>query len=64
MYEEIIMTFDDSGNPIIEAKGFKGKTCVKEVEDLLRSLGGKTTNLRYKPEYYQHDGLKQVHKLK
>lgn len=49
--QEIIIDFDEQGNPTIEGKGFTGDDCriTKELEEAM----GDTVEVTLKPEYRQ-----------
>lgn len=48
----IEIEIDEDGNLMAETKGFKGETCVNELDTILKGLEGDRSN-KYKPEYYQ-----------
>lgn len=50
--EEIVIDFDEDGNPTIEGKGFVGTDCKKFTEALESDLGV-TTSVVEKPEMRQ-----------
>lgn len=52
---EIIVTFDEDGNPAIEVKGETGRSCEKLTDDLEKSLGSPGRRRR-KDEYYHVAG--------
>jgi len=41
-----------TGDSKIEMSGYKGNTCAKEAEDILKAAGGKVTTKKNK-EFYQ-----------
>ena len=59
MGEEIMVTFDEAGNPEIQVKGHKGKGCKALTEALERALG-KTTADKTTPEYNMTAKVKHV----
>lgn len=52
----IVMTFSPDGKVKVDAQGFKGQTCVKRVEEIMKTLDPKATlkDRTLKPEYYQN----------
>lgn len=52
MEKRIIVTVTQDGQTVIEAVGFKGKSCTKATEALERALGT-VKKRRPKPEFYQ-----------
>jgi len=39
MAKEIIIDFDENGNPMITAKGYEGPICEQETAELEKALG-------------------------
>ena len=37
--KEVIVEFDEFGNPTVTPKGYSGRECLKATEDLERALG-------------------------
>jgi len=52
--KSVVITIDEEGNIQIESSGFKGVSCLKELESLEKSLG-KVSHLEKKPEYFSQD---------
>ena len=53
MPREIILTFDvKTGETVIEAKGYKGKTCAEATKFLKEALG-ECTEFKQKAEWYE-----------
>lgn len=50
--EEIKITFDDNGDPIVEAHGIKGKSC-KEMTAFLEKGLGKVVTDKKTSEFYE-----------
>lgn len=55
---EIVFILNQDGTISSEALGFKGKSC-KEATEWLEKLLGEITDVKYKPEYYQKEAVKQ-----
>lgn len=51
---EIIVDIPLDGDIVVEVKGIKGKSCLKEVESLAKILG-QTTDLTFSNEYFQKE---------
>jgi len=54
MKERVEITISPSGEIKVEAKGFKGKSCLAATKELLEKLGGKQ-EFKKKPEWYQEE---------
>jgi len=52
MSEEIVLEFWEDGQVNLEGKGFKGQSCLKEMQFLKDALGVETSFTR-KQEFYQ-----------
>lgn len=52
--KEVILTFDENDNPVIETKGFKGPACKAFTKDLEEALGT-AVETTLKPEFKQVD---------
>ena len=60
--QEIIIDFDEQGNPKITAKGIKGKSCKDVTAFLEKELGEKISDSNTR-EYYEHlDTRIQIHR--
>lgn len=53
MPEKLIITINKDGSIKVEADGFIGPVCEKEVLEFISAFGGETTHEEHKPEYYQ-----------
>lgn len=51
--EEIIINFDEQGNPDISVQGVKGKVCTDITKFLETALGNKQSDIKTR-EYYEH----------
>lgn len=49
--QEIIVTFNENGDPIISAHGIKGKSCIDATKFLEKALGQKQDDIKTN-EYY------------
>ena len=47
----IEIEIDANGNIIADTRGFHGKVCEQELDDLLEGIDGKSENTK-KPEYF------------
>ena len=47
----IEIEIDENGNIIADRRGFHGKVCEQELDDLLEGIDGKSENKK-KPEYF------------
>lgn len=56
MAQEIVVNFDNEGNPIIEAKGIKGKSCKEVTAFLEKALGQKVSDTNSR-EFYEKEVL-------
>jgi hypothetical protein len=50
---KFIFTIDENGKLTVEGQGFKGATCLKETEKLLKVVNVKMQSRRLKAEYNQ-----------
>lgn len=42
---------DENGNIVVDGKGFRGKVCEKELDEILKGIDGKASDKK-KPEYF------------
>lgn len=52
--KEVIVDFDEKGQPVISVKGVKGKACKDLTRDLEKALGT-VTKTELTPEYNQQE---------
>lgn len=52
MAEKIVVSIPAKGDITFEGKGFKGKSCLTEVEDVMKRLG-KVTEQKKTPDYHK-----------
>jgi hypothetical protein len=50
--QEITVTIDENGQPVIETRGFKGKACTDATRGLEQALGFQEGPRQHKPEYF------------
>jgi hypothetical protein len=55
---KVTVTINPDGTTDIDVDGVVGSGCEKYTEAVIRSLGGKKTNEKKKPEYYQEGHAK------
>lgn len=54
MNQQIIVTFDENGKPIIEAEGFTGGQCQQITDAIVAALGG-ADSVQLKPSFYEQN---------
>ena len=54
----IVIVFDELGGTTVEANGFKGKACEKELEKFISALGMETKRTK-KKDFFLDDRIKQ-----
>ena len=52
----IEIEIDENGNIIADTKGFHGKVCEKELDDLLEGIDGDSEDKK-KPEYFAKEKI-------
>ena len=52
----IEIEIDENGNIIADTKGFHGKVCEKELDDLLEGIDG-DSEAKKKPEYFAKEKI-------
>jgi len=50
--KEIVIEIDENGDCSVEGKGFSGPECDKNIQEIERALGERTS-VQHKPEYRQ-----------
>jgi len=49
-----------TGEMTVEGMGYKGHACTRDIDSLLKELGGRTLNRRGKPEMVQLVGRARI----
>lgn len=52
--QKIVLTIDDEGGIIAKTSGFKGESCLKALDELLK-LEGVVSQIKKTDEYYQQE---------
>lgn len=52
----VVIEIDENGNIIADTKGFHGKVCEQELDDLLKGVDGGSEDKK-KPEYFSKERI-------
>ena len=60
MKKQIIVSFDEDNNPVVEVRGVVGPDCEKITDDMVRSLGRVKRQIKTADYHKRAEGTRKV----